>query len=81
MSNEVLLPKQAEGPNIANFYNDPNYDPDPKPTTQGHDKLLEEPETNDEYMKFIKDHGTKWKVFNFLSMTMFIGIAIGTIFI
>ena len=84
MSNEVLLPKvsettpAAEGPTVADFYNDPNFDPDPKP---GHAKLLEENEEDDEYKKFITAHGSKWKIFNFLSMAMFLGIAIGTIFI
>ena len=82
MSNEVLLPKEAEGPMVLNFQYDPNFDPDPKPSTiQGHEKLLEETDNNDDYKKFIQSHGTKWKIFNILSMVMFIGIATGTIFI
>ena len=81
MSDEALIPKQTyNGPTAADFYKDPNFNPDPSPTKDGHTKLLEETE-QDDYKKFIKTHGTKWKIFNVLSMIMFIGIAIDTIVI
>ena len=45
MSDEALIPKQTyNGPTAADFYKDPNFNPDPSPTKDGHTKLLEETE-------------------------------------
>ena len=38
-----------------------------------------EHQDDDEYKKFITKHGTKWRVFNLMSMLMFLGIAGGNI--
>ena len=44
-------------------------------------KLLDgaEHEAEDEYKKFITNHGSKWRIFNLISMLLFLGIAGETI--
>ncbi len=76
MSDEALLPK--DGPAQPTAGDHQNFDGQQiKETT----KLLDETEhqDDDEYKKFITTHGTKWRIFNLMSMLMFLGIAVGTI--
>ncbi len=35
-------------------------------------------EVDDEYQRFLKLHGGKWRGYNFVSMIFFIGLAVGT---
>ena len=85
MSKEVLIPK--DGP-AQPLLLDPNFDPDAKVPRET-DKLLDNTvrstqvqgqiDGDNDYIQFIKKHGSKWKAFNIMAGLMFLGIAGGTI--
>ena len=76
MSDEALLTKN--GPSQLNTGDYKKFDDQQIRETT---KLLDETEhqDDDEYKKFITTHGTKWRIFNLMSMLMFVAIAGGTI--
>ena len=78
MSDEALLPK--DGPAQPTAGEPQNFDGKQIKETP---KLLDvtEHQDDDEYKNFISKHGTKWRIFNLMSMLMFLGIAGGTIVI
>ena len=78
MSDEALLPK--DGPAQPTAGEPQNFD---RLHIKETPKLLDvtEHQNDDEYKNFITKHGTKWRIFNLMSMLMFLGIVGGTIVI